>query len=426
MNKDLEQVDIFYKNKKIGTIGYDAINEKSYFLYDDTYLQSKANLFPLVLKRTEQVQVFTYTKNSSFRGLPSVIADSLPDDFGNEIFQNWLKGHNLITEQLTPVHQLAYLGNRAMGALEFKPSKIVNDIHTEIHIEEIADVLQQVIHNKAHILAKELDDLSLLNIFKLGTSAGGARPKIIISEHKTTGTIYPGDIFISNDYHHWLVKLGLDKNLPYSKEMIEFVYYKLATQVGITMTECKMIANKHFATKRFDRVNNQKIHMLTASGMSGIDFKNREHSSYNNLFKLTEVINISKEDVTQLFRRMVFNYVFSNTDDHLKNVSFQYNDTTNDWSLAPAYDITFSRDPLLMFENQLHALFLNGKKKNITIDDFLQIAKEHNIKKASKIIQEVVNGIPLWLELANTYKIPKNIANIIQNEFNDFGLLNKQ
>lgn len=422
MNKDIEQVDILYKNKKIGTIGYDANNEKSYFLFDDAYLQSNANLFPLVLKRTNQVQVFTNTKGSSFRGLPSVIADSLPDDFGNQIFQNWLQGHNLITEQLTPVHQLAYLGNRAMGALEFKPSKISNDTNAEIHIEEIADLLQQVINNKTQVSATKLDDLSLLNIFKLGTSAGGARPKIIISEHKTTGKIYPGDIFTSNDYHHWLVKLGLDKNLSYSKEIIEFIYYKIATQVGITMIECKMIANKHFATKRFDRINNQKVHILTASGMSGIDFKNREHSSYNNLFKLTEVINLSKEEVTQLFRRMVFNYVFSNTDDHLKNFSFQYNDATNDWSLAPAYDITFPRNPLLMFKNQPHALFLNGKKKNITIDDFLQIAKEHNIKKASKIIQEVVKSIPLWTELANTYKIPKNIADSIQNEFNNFGL----
>ena len=245
---------------EIARIGYDENAKKTIFQYHKDYLESGAypNLFPLIIKRTKAAQVFTEFNNEAFRGLPPMIADSLPDMFGNLIFNVWLEGKQHGSKNISVLEQLTYVANRGMGALEYQPAKAINK-DTSIDISEIAGVLKRVMESKSATIGDGLSTEALLNIFKIGTSAGGARPKILVSRHRETGKIIPGDLETSVNYQHLLVKLSLDQPNGYSSEVIEYAYYLTATSLGIDMMHSELIDAKHFATERFDRQCGEKI-----------------------------------------------------------------------------------------------------------------------------------------------------------------------
>ena len=260
--------------------------------------------------------------------------------------------------------------------------------------------------------------MALLNIFKIGTSAGGARPKILISEHKETGEIIAGDRAIGDEYHHYLVKLHLDDSDGYNKEIVEYAYYLLAQEAGIEMMPSKLIENKHFATLRYDRQNGAKQHVLTVTGLTGWDFKSKpENSSYENVFKVALGLEVPHKDLQQLFRRMVFNIVFRNVDDHLKNHSFIYDKENDRWNLGPAYDLTYALNPLITFKTTSRALSVNGKRTNITIKDALAVAEEFTIKNPKGIIEEMQGIKVRWVAIAEGLKIPKKIIDTINADF---------
>jgi serine/threonine-protein kinase HipA len=273
---------------------------------------------------------------------------------------------------------------------------------------------------KTAVSEKGLSDTALLTIFKIGTSAGGVRPKILVSENKENGILIPGDLVVSDDYNHYLIKLAVDENQGYSKEKVEYVYYQLATQIGIEMMPSKLIADKHFATLRFDRQHGKKQHILTASGMTGWDFQKPENSSYDNLFKLALDLKLPHKDIQQLFKRMVFNLVFANIDDHLKNFSFIYNDEKDKWNLAPAYDITYPLDALLNYTRVTRALAVNGKRTNITKDDLLVLAKQFTIKNPMGIVDEVMEATKQFEVLAVQQALPSRVIDKIKSEFQYF------
>ena len=270
---------------------------------------------------------------------------------------------------------------------------------------------------KTSVKEKGLNDHSLLTIFKLGTSAGGARPKILVSEHKETGQLKAGDLVISEDYNHYLVKLSVDEHEGYSKEKVEYIYYKIAQSVDIWMMESKMIDDKHFATLRFDRQKGKKQHILTASGMTGWDYKKPEHSSYENLFKLAVDLRLPHKDIEQLYRRMVFNIVFANTDDHLKNFTFIYNQEIDRWNLAPAYDLTYPLDALKSYLRVSRAMSINGKRTDITKEDLLHIAELFTVKNPQAIINEVVSASKQFRVLAESFYLPPKVIDKIESEF---------
>lgn len=411
-------ISVFFNGNEIGKVGYDENQRKSSFQYNPEFLKENKykNLFPYILRRVENVQVFSEFEGETFRGLPPMIADSLPDMFGNIVFKEWLEANHKEFSAITPLEQLSYVGNRGMGALEFIPNKKL-PLNTTINVEQITEVVKKVIDLKTSISEKGLSDKALLTIFKIGTSAGGARPKILVSEHKETGRLIPGDLEFSDDFNHYLIKLSVDENQGYSKEKIEFIYYQLAVDVGIEMMPSKLIDDKHFATLRFDRREGEKQHILTASGMTGWDFKKPENSSYENLFKLAVDLKLPHKDIQQLFKRMVFNLVFANIDDHLKNFSFIYDDNQDKWNLAPAYDLTYPLDALLNFTKISRALSLNGKRTNITRDDILVIADSFTIKNANGIIDEVVTKTQSFEELAIENGIPSKVIEKIKSEF---------
>lgn len=419
-------INIFCFGEEIGRLGFDENQNKSYFQYNEAFLKSGKylNLFPdtKVLRRTEQTQVFTKFNNDTFKGVIPMIADSLPDMFGNIIFKKWLESSNKNFNQISVIEQLAYVADRGMGALEYRPSKTIPKTST-IDLTRIISVLKEVLALKDGISLQALNNEALLNIFKIGTSAGGARPKILISENIETGEIIPGDLNYSSDYRHHLVKLSIDDDLGYSREVIEYCYYLTAIHLDIEMMESQLIDRKHFATLRFDRQNGTKKHILTATGMTGWDFKSPDDSSYENLFELALFLKIPHKEIDELFKRMIFNVVFCNTDDHLKNHSFIYNEREDKWNLSPAYDLTYSLNPLMNYKRISRALSINNKRVDINLEDVLTIAETYTIKNAKKTILEVQSAMRFWKEIAIELNLP---VEIIQSVEKDFQLLIEQ
>ncbi|MDR6564343.1 MULTISPECIES: type II toxin-antitoxin system HipA family toxin [unclassified Arcicella] len=416
-------IEVWAFGTELGKLGYNIDQRKCYFQYSPQFLESwpYPRMFPFIFKKIRAVQVFTEYEGSTFKGLPPMIADSLPDMFGNIIFKEWFEANNKGFDKITPLEQLAYVANRGMGALEYRPIIEIPTTAT-INIDEVVTVLQKVLDVKKSTSEKNLSHPALLNIFKIGSSAGGARPKILISEHKETKNIIPGDIEYSDDYNHWLVKLCLDENDGYNKEKVEYAYYQLTQKVGIDMMHSELIENRHFATRRYDRQNGVKQHVLTASGLTGWDFMKPENGTYENLFKLALNLKVPHRDIQELFKRMVFNTVFLNYDDHLKNHSFIYHQKEDSWRLGPAYDITYPFNIRLNYLKKSRALSINGKRTGFILKDLLVVAETFAIKNPKGIIQEVQNAVLEWRSLAHNLEIPNFVIEAIEKEFQTFDL----
>lgn len=413
-------ISVFCFGQEIGRIGLDENQHRSSFQYNPEFLKSNlyTNLFPQtgILKRVPQVQLFNQFNSETFRGVPPMIADSLPDVFGNIIFKKWLESSDQQFNQISVIEQLAYVADRGMGALEYRPSKEL-PLSSSIDLTEIILVLKEVLHTKEELHESRLNHEALLNIFKIGSSAGGARPKILISENRETREIIPGDLNHSADYTHYLVKLNLEDELGYNREVIEYSYYLTATHLGITMMPSKLIEQKHFATQRFDRLNGLKKHILTASGLTGWDYQRPNDSSYENLFELALFLKVPHREIEELFKRMVFNIIFCNTDDHLKNHSFVYDEVADKWNISPAYDLTYSLNPLMNYTRTSRALSVNGKRIDISLKDVLTIAETYTIKNARNVVIELQNSIEFWNLRAKELEIPTNIIDRINKDF---------
>jgi serine/threonine-protein kinase HipA len=412
-------INLFCFGEEIGRIGYDLDRNTSFFQYHPDFLKTGkfSKMFPYIFKRTDRIQVFSKYNTETFKGLPPMIADSLPDVFGNIIFKAWLEALDKDFEKITVLKQLAYVGSRGMGALEYKPNVKINKGAT-IDLDDIIKVLTKVLDQKQHISGDRLDTKALFNVFKIGSSAGGARPKILVAEHKETKKIIPGDMVYSEEYNHYLIKLNIpEEPYDYSREIVEYCYYLTATELGIEMMPSHLVDGKHFATLRFDRQYGEKQHILTASGMTGWDFQDPSESSYENLFKLTASLKIPQAEIDQLFKRMIFNLVFFNIDDHLKNHSFIYDPQKDSWNLSPAYDLTYSLNPLLKVTKVSRALSINNKRTNIELADVLSIAEKYSIKNPLKIITSTQEKIKYWKINAIKLQIHERIIEGIMKDF---------
>ena len=403
------QVNLF--GQEIGKIGLDEDGRRSSFQYHPSFLETNAfqNIFPKtgIIRRIAQVQLFSQFDNESFKGIPPQFADSLPDMFGSIIFKAWLDSKE--QKHLSVLEQLAYVGNRGMGAIEYHPSVKLEE-KASIDLEEIIAVLSEVLDLKKTTAEKQLSSQALINIFRIGTSAGGARPKILISEEIATGKIIPGDLEISDKYKHYLVKLAIDEEIGYPREVVEYCYYKIIQKMDIRMMESKLIDEKHFATQRFDRQHGEKQHVLTASGITGWNYMDPTNSSYENLFKLCSFLKIPHAQTEELFRRMVFNVLYGNVDDHLKNHSFIYNNQDDSWQLSPAYDITYALNPLTNIKKSQRAMSINGKRSDVTAKDLYKIADDFTIKNPTGVIKRVQSYKEELMTLFGSHKVPKLVA----------------
>ncbi len=419
----MELVEVIIWNQLVGVIIYNETNNTSTFEYANNFLKTGLQLSPLIHPLSSKIIKANANDdrlgNLSFdtnKGLPLFIADSLPDKFGTELFAKYLEKEGKNYRNLTPIEKLTYIGNRGMGALEFKPAKHNQDRSTTLDLKKLNKLSTSLLNDKP---VANLADIG--NLFHVGTSPGGAQPKVLINIDKETGDIYRGDNAPLNNQESWILKFNRDIGQPSDKEKgkIEYGYYLMAKDAGIPMMESKLMeidGEFFFMTKRFDRINGEKLHTQTLHAIAGMNFMLSNTYSYEQTFSVINQLNLGYPAKEQLFRMMVFNIISRNVDDHTKNFGFNMN-KEGKWSMSPAYDITFTYNDNFNRETP-HFLSVNGKNKNIRLKDILTVAEEYSIKHPKQIINEVNKSLSQWYKLAKEIGISMERLEYIGSKIN--------
>ncbi|WP_430969074.1 type II toxin-antitoxin system HipA family toxin [Spongiimicrobium sp. 2-473A-2-J] len=414
----------------VGAVIWDDKKNLAIFEFDKKFINKEIDLAPITmpleqLKRGDRIYSFPQLNEITFKKLPGMLADSLPDKFGNKLINLWLAQTGRSQNDFTPVERLCYVGKRAMGALEFKKALVKESIsQEEIQLSELVAIANKVMSQKEalDISFKIGETKALERIIAVGTSAGGMRPKAVIAVHKKNGKIISGHVQSNGNYEHWILKFdGVQDEIfgdPRGYGIIEYVYYKMATDANIEMSQCKLLeedSRSHFMTKRFDRKNGKKIHMQTLTGIAHYDFNDIGSTSYEQLFQIMRKLKLGNDEMEQMYRRLVFNIVGRNQDDHTKNVSFLLAENES-WKLSPAYDMTYSYNPIKGRNTNKHQMSVNGKRENIDKKDLLKIAQDIDIKKPNEIIDQVKEAVSQWAVYAKYSGLEKErIKKIEQN-----------
>ncbi len=389
----------------VGAVYWDITRNVANFEYDPKFIQSGWDVAPLRMPfRAGQIYSFPELNQQTYKGLPGMLADSLPDNFGNALINKWLAEQGRTPDSYNPVERLLYQGKRSMGALEFEPAeKVFSNVSAKIEMSGLVDAARQALDGKERLNTRMgKDDKALLDILKVGTSAGGARAKAVIAFNEQTNEVRSGQLNVPEGFSHWIIKLdGVTNNElgdPQQYGRIEYAYHRMAVACGIEMTECRLLEENgraHFMTKRFDRTgHNKKLHVQTLCGIAHFDFNMPGAYSYEQLFQTMRSLRLPYIDAEQTYRRMVFNILARNQDDHTKNISFIM-DQSGLWRLSPAYDVAYSYNPFGGFTS-LHQMSVNGKRDSFERSDLLQVAQSMNIKKAKEIIEEIVASVSRW------------------------------
>lgn len=406
--KRVERIEVFLWGKFVGAVALDPKLNYFVFAYDKKFGKSGIEVSPLhmPLNDTENLYVYTDLPIATYRRLPAMLADALPDDFGNALIDRYMVEKGISSNQITPLDRLAYMSNRGMGALEFKPTrgpKTSKPTALEMNalVTQARQMLQGNVQDDDHASA------ALRSIIEVGTSAGGARAKAVIAWNPKTEEICSGQVDVQTGFEHWLLKfdnMGMDKELGSTQDYgrIEYAYYLMARKAGINISESQLLQENgraHFMTKRFDRGRgNIKHHMQSLCAMNHLDYKKKSTNSYEQLFMTIRQLSLGHLASVEAFRRMVFNVMGRNCDDHTKNFSFQLREGSN-WELAPAYDVTFAHNPEGEWTSQ-HLMSVNGKYKAFTIDDLFAVADRFGIGEAKLLINDVRVAIQAWPSFA--------------------------
>jgi serine/threonine-protein kinase HipA len=410
--------------KRIGAVAWDEKQELGFFEYDKKFQSGNLEISPVKMPLSPRIFSFPELRSTStFKGLPGLLADSLPDRYGNELINIWLARNGRPENSLNPVELLCFIGSRGMGALEFEPTTLPSAGSTHsLELSSLIETTMQLLKGKENFETHTDHDMQdiLLDVLKMGTSAGGARPKAIIAYNENTGMIRSGQTLQDKGFEHWLIKFdGVNDaqfGLTYGYGRVEMAYYKMATDAGIEMMESRLIEEEgraHFMTKRFDRKEgNQKVHVQTFCAIQHYDFNQISSYSYEQLFQTMRELKLSYAEAEQMYRRMVFNVVARNCDDHTKNFAFLM-DKDGTWKLAPAYDVCHAYRPDSEWVSQ-HNLSINGKRKHITKDDLLGIAKQNSIRYPERILKQVMEIVGDWKKYAQLYQVDKKLASAIE------------
>ena len=413
-------------NKRVGAIAWDDSNGLASFEYETSFLANNWDLAPLkmpILGADKKVFSFPELRGTStFKGLPGLLADVLPDKYGNSIINAWLASNGRPADSMNPVELLCFIGKRGMGALEFEPVlPKANNGPTKIELNSLIHIAQEILLGKQNFNANLYSDeaKALSDILKIGTSAGGARAKAVIAFNPETNEIRSGQADAPKGFKHWLLKFDgvTDQQIGTSSGYgrVEMAYYLMAKEAAIEMTECRLLEENdraHFMTKRFDREHGKgKFHVQSFCAIAHNDFNEITLFSYEQLFETMRSILLPYTDAEQLYRRMVFNVMARNCDDHTKNFSFIM-DKTGQWKLSPAFDVCHSYRPGSSWVSQ-HSLSINGKRMDITRNDLLQVAKKMNIKKADTIIEQVHVAVSKWNDFADQIGVKKDLKEAI-------------
>jgi serine/threonine-protein kinase HipA len=414
--------------ERVGAVAWDKETGVSSFEYEPKFIATKSDLAPLKMPITNSTKrIFSFPELrdvKTFKGLPGLLADVLPDDYGNQLINSWLAQNGRPENSMNPVELLCFIGTRGMGALEFEPSQFKSTKKAfDIEVDSLVNITQKMLTQREGFQTNlnEDEQQAMLDILKIGTSAGGARPKAIIAYNEKTGQVKSGQTNAPRDFEHWLIKLDTVSDVQFGESTgygrIEMAYYLMAKACEIEMMECRLMEENgraHFMTKRFDREGaEQKHHIQTLCAMQHYDFNQITSFSYEQVFQTMRLLKLPYKQAEQLFRRMAFNVIARNCDDHTKNFAFRLKKEGN-WELAPAYDICFAYRLDSNWVSQ-HNLSINGKRTNITKEDLLTLAKSMNIKKANTIIQQISETVTKWYEFAEIAKVEKNFKETIGN-----------
>lgn len=428
MKSKVDIAEIYLWSNKVGAVAWDNETNVATFEFEKKFLEKNYDIAPLWMpleeaRRGNAKFSFPAINKLTYKGMPGLLADALPDNYGNNIIDIWLARQGRSPKDFSPVERLCYMGNRAMGALEFKPAVRTNmDKSVSIDIGELVDLAQTIVNNKIKLNTSFKGDKSkaISDIIRIATSAGGNRPKAIIAINKKTNKIRSGQVDVPDDFTHWLLKFDgvQDKALgdPKGYGLIEYVYYKMATLAGIKMNECSLLkenGRSHFMTKRFDRINhNEKIHMQTLCAIAHFDYNSPGEHSYEQTFQVMRELKLPYPDIEQLYRRMIFNIAARNQDDHTKNISFLM-DKFGEWRLSPAYDIIYAYNASQGLTSK-HQMQANGKRDDFQKEDLILVGDKNGIKNCKKIIEEILESILKWPELAKKEGLSKDKINKIK------------
>lgn len=421
--------EVYLWGTRIGVVIQERVDAVPRFNYDRNFIRSGIQVSPLVMPLSDRIYSFPALNIETFRGLPGLLADSLPDKFGTKLIERYLMDQGRKISDFSSVERLCYVGNRGMGALEYVPDKnYVDAADRSVDINALVQLASDILAERKSVHVDGSGQL-MKQIIKVGTSAGGARAKAVIAWNETTNDIRSGQIEAGNGYHYWLIKFdGVENNKDKGDKAdgpaytrIEYAYYLMAKAAGITMNDCRLYresGNYHFMTKRFDREPDlgRKIHMQSLGAIAHYDFNMPGTHSYEQAADVIYRLGMGQKEVEQLFRRMVFNIAARNQDDHVKNISFLM-DRNGIWSLAPAYDVTYAYDRTNHWLSR-HQMSVNGKLDNITVNDVLSCGKRMNISKNKirKIAEEVNAAVGRWQMFAeNAFLNEQTYLEVSQN-----------
>lgn len=408
--------------RKIGAVALADGDEVASFEYDPAFAASGVEVSPLVMPLSSRLYAFRELAKKTFYGLPGLLADSLPDRFGNALIDTWLATQGRSPEAFNAIERLCYTGQRGMGALEFSPvtgpsAKTTHHIQIDKLVDLAAEILGQ--RNALKIsFADKSKQRALVNILRIGTSAGGARAKAVIAWNPKTNEVRSGQMDAGEGFEYWLLKFdgvkgNRDKELedPQGYGAIEYACHLMARDCGIEMSDCRLFEEgerRHFMTRRFDRTRDgKKLHMQSLGALAHFDFNLAGAHSYEQAFLTIRQLGLPMRATEQQFRRMVFNIIIRNQDDHVKNIAFLMN-KTGQWALSPAFDITFSYNPTGPW-TATHQMTMNGKREGFTMADFKQCARVALMKRGQEklIVSEVLEIVSNWRDYAKNVDIPR-------------------
>lgn len=415
--------------RTIGAVSLEEGRDVAAFEYDPEFAGSGIQLSPLVMPLGRRVHQFPELPRNTFHGLPGLLADSLPDKFGNALIDAWLATQGRTPESFSAVERLCYTGTRGMGALEFAPvlgpkPRKASKLEVDALVRLAGEVLTHRGRLQGHLHAAGKAK-ALRDILTVGTSAGGARAKAVIAWNPQTHEVRSGQIVAGDGFEHWLLKFDgvagnrdKERDDPTGYGAVEFAYHRMAKAAGITMSECRLLeenGRRHFMTRRFDRLaGGEKLHLQSLCALAHFDFNQAGAYGYEQALLAIRRLQLPMSAVEEQFRRMVFNLVARNQDDHVKNIAFLMN-PLGEWSLAPAFDVTYSDHPAGAWTGT-HQMTLNGKRDGFTREDFVQCARSALMKRgrAATILEEVQATVERWPEFAAEAGVPDGWRDKIQ------------
>lgn len=429
---DVAEVKIW--DHLVGAVRWDQTEQLGFFQYDPAFIQNGWDLSPIKMPIAQGSRIYSFPElqkrpheqEDAFKGLPGLLSDALPDRYGDKLINTWLARQGRSENSMNPVEKLCFIGTRGMGALEFEPSQITAGKNSfSLELDSLVKVAKKILSKREAFLTNvnKDEEKAVIDILKIGTSAGGARPKAIIAYHPQTGEVRSGQGIVSKGFKHWLLKLDGVSGEQFGESSgwgrVEYAYYHMAKDCGIHITESKLLEENgraHFMTKRFDREGNIKHHVQSLCGIQHYDFNDMEGYSYEQLFQTMRLLRLTYPEAEQMFRRMVFNVLATNYDDHTKNFSFILR-KDDKWKLAPAYDLCFSYDPSNHWVNK-QTLSINGKRLGITKQDLVTIANNNSIKRGNKIIDEINSVVKSWSNYADQAKVRGDLKKRINDHLN--------